>query len=108
VYVFEGGLVEIPHGHRITPDVLKNFKLPRNWNFACLAETALLALEGYQSNFSLDRISVENVRYISGLAQKHGFRTAPYKNSLGYIGDEWINQFCRDQSSARAESPQSA
>lgn len=91
VFCFDGGLIQIPPGYkclhpkidrRIT-DLGDIYKLPKNIFFACLSETALLTLEGIQESYSLDGIKTENVYFLREIAKKHGFETAPFRNSAG-------------------------
>lgn len=85
VFVFEGGLVRIPDGYTLEPDISRSVSLPKSIVYACFAETAMLGMEGVDTHFSLDGIKTENVEYINHLARKHGFRTAPFKNSSGFF-----------------------
>jgi acetylornithine/succinyldiaminopimelate/putrescine aminotransferase/predicted amino acid dehydrogenase len=41
--------------------------------YACMAETALLGLEGIHENFSCGPVTVENVERIRQIARRHGF-----------------------------------
>ena len=73
VLVFEGGVVQVPGD----VDFNFNFGFPPGTSYACMAETMLLALEGRYENFSLGKeLSLERVREIGQLAQKHGFTLA--------------------------------
>ena len=73
VLVFEGGVVQVPGD----VDFNFNFGFPPGTSYACMAETMLLALEGRYENFSLGKeLSLERVREIGQLAQKHGFKLA--------------------------------
>lgn len=84
--------------------------LPGNIVYACLAETALLAMEGRHEPFSLSReLSYERVIEIDQLARKHGVRLAAVMGHTGEITEEEIN-LCRkyalknrEQSSSEVE-----
>lgn len=80
VLIFDGGKAKFINNDRIIGN--KWHKLfPDGIIYGCLAETILLALEGKIENFSIGRgnITEEKVIFISELAQKHGFSTAPFK-----------------------------
>lgn len=71
VLVIASGEVELPGRPKITCDI----GLEGQVVYACLAETALLALEGRYESFSLSRdISYKKVIEIDQLARKHGVR----------------------------------
>jgi predicted amino acid dehydrogenase len=75
VELIRGGAVTLPYGEDV--QVLGNH-LPPGQIFACVAETALLALEGRGSHFSYGDISCDQVAEIQGVALRHGFGlTAP-------------------------------
>ncbi len=75
VLVLRGGVVRLPHN----PDLeLREASLPPGHAFACLAETALLGLDGYRHNFSFGEITKSQVDEISEIGQRHGFK-------LGYV-----------------------
>jgi len=73
VLVIESGEVVIPGEVDFGYDI----GLPPRVAYACLAETALLAMEGRFESFTLGRqLSMEKVKEIYRLFQKHGFRIA--------------------------------
>ena len=73
VLVIESGEVVIPGDINFGYDL----GLPAQTTYACLAETALLAMEGRFENFSLGRdIPIEKVREIFQLFTKHRFKIA--------------------------------
>jgi len=73
VLVIEGGVVEVPGEVEFN----LNFGFPPRTSYACMAETMILTLEGKWENFTLGReISVAQVKEISALATKHGFKLA--------------------------------
>lgn len=65
--------------------------LEGNIVYACLAETALLALDGKFESFTLSRnINFEKVMEIDRLAKKHGVRLSCIMGHNGFITDEEI------------------
>ena len=78
VFVFEGGLVEIPG-----PQASFNFDFgfPPKTSYACMAETIALALEGRYENYSLGKdLTVAQVKEIAGIARRHGFKLAGFRS----------------------------
>ena len=78
VFVFEGGLVEIPG-----PDASFNFDFgfPPKTCYACMAETIALALEGRYENYSLGKdLTITQVAEIAGIARRHGFKLAGFRS----------------------------
>jgi len=80
VLVFEGGKAKIPFSDKIKNRLWQSF-FPEGIIFGCLAETILLALEGYFSDFSIGRgkITEDKLNFIAALSQKYGFSLAPFK-----------------------------
>jgi acyl transferase domain-containing protein/acetylornithine/succinyldiaminopimelate/putrescine aminotransferase/predicted amino acid dehydrogenase/NADPH-dependent curcumin reductase CurA/NADP-dependent 3-hydroxy acid dehydrogenase YdfG/acyl carrier protein len=75
VLVLRGGVVRLPDN----PDLqLREASLPPGHAFACLAETALLGLDGYRHNFSFGEITKSEVDEIAEVGRRHGF-------TLGYV-----------------------
>lgn len=71
VLVIEGGVVDLPGD----ADLGFDFGFPPGQAYACMAETALLALEGRFESFTLGRnITLARVQEMAGLAAKHGVR----------------------------------
>ncbi len=76
VLILDGGVVETP-GLRRTGF---NIGLPDHLSFACLAETALLALDGHRGHGTIGRPTVDQVQRMLELADTHadlGFSLAP-------------------------------
>lgn len=93
VLVIASGEVALP-GKNVVME--KGIGLPGNIVYACLAETALLAMEGRHEAFSLSReLSYERVCEIDQLARKHGVRLAAVMGHTGEITEEEI-ALCRD------------
>jgi predicted amino acid dehydrogenase len=79
VLVIEGGEVLIPGEVDFGYDI----GLPPKVSYACLAETALLAMDGRFESFTLGReLEVEKIKEIYRLFRKHGFELAGLR-SLG-------------------------
>ncbi len=76
VEVIEGGLVELPHKESI--NIPGNHLFPGTV-FACIAETILLAMEGFKGHYSYGPISSKQVTEILHIAAKHGFKLAKSK-----------------------------
>jgi fatty aldehyde-generating acyl-ACP reductase len=74
VTVIDGGLVQYPTGVKIHYDM----GVPKGTTFSCLAETMLLSLSNYPDNFCLGHVTLEQVSYIGGLAEKYGFIPVKY------------------------------
>jgi len=71
VSVIRGGIVRVPGRVNFGFD----FGLPAGHAYACMAEVIVLALEDRYESFSLgQRVYTEQVREITQLAHKHGFR----------------------------------
>jgi fatty aldehyde-generating acyl-ACP reductase len=90
VLVIEGGSVSVPG-----EDVRFNFDFgfPPGTAYACMAETMILALEGRVEDYSLGkRLTVERVREISSLADKHGFRLAGFRSFERAVTEETIDR----------------
>lgn len=93
VLVIASGEVALP-GKNVVME--KPIGLPGNIVYACLAETALLAMEGRHEAFSLSReLSYERVCEIDQLARKHGVRLAAVMGHTGEITEEEI-ALCRE------------
>jgi predicted amino acid dehydrogenase len=91
VLVIASGEVTLPGNIEIS----RTLNLPGKTVYACLAETALLAMEGRHESFSLSReLSYEKVIEIDQLARKHGVRLSAIMGHTGEITEEEIN-LCR-------------
>jgi len=92
VLVIASGEVELPGQVKIG----KTLNLEGGAVYACLAETALLAMEGRFENFSLSReLDYDKVIEIDQLARKHGIRLSAIMGHTGEITDREI-ALCRD------------
>lgn len=96
VLVIASGEVELPG----TPNLNCDIGLEGNVVYACLAETALLLMEGRIEPFTLSReISYQNVKDIYKMALKHGVRLAQIMGPQGEITDQEI-ALCREHALA--------
>lgn len=87
VLVIESGEVLLPG----EPDFGFNIGLPPGVAYACLAETALLALEDRFENFTLGRnIEMERVKEIYRMFKKHGLELEGLRSFGRYVSDEDI------------------
>ena len=87
--VIEGGAVEVPG----PVDFHFNFGFPPKTSYACMAETMILALEERYESFTLGRdLSVEQVKEIAALAEKHGFKLAGFRSFERQVTDEYIER----------------
>ncbi|HEU4324190.1 MAG TPA: hypothetical protein VFS21_13650 [Roseiflexaceae bacterium] len=89
VLVIESGEVLIPGDI----DFGYNIGLPPKTSYACLGETALLAMEGRFEDYTLGRnISIERVKEIYRLFKKHGFQLAGLRSFGRSITDADLAQ----------------
>jgi predicted amino acid dehydrogenase len=85
VLVIEAGEVLLPGEPHLGFDI----GLPRGTVYACLAETALLALLGRFECFSLGReLDTERVKEIYRLARQHGLRLAGLRSFGRAVGEQ--------------------
>jgi predicted amino acid dehydrogenase len=84
VLVIESGEVLIPGDIDFGYDI----GLPPRTSYACLAETALLAMEGRFEDYTLGRnITIERVKEIYHLFKKHQFQLAGLRSFGKYLTD---------------------
>jgi predicted amino acid dehydrogenase len=87
VLVIESGEVLIPGDVDFGYDI----GLPPGTSYACLAETALLAMEGRFEDYTVGRqIDTERVKEIYRLFRKHGFQLAGLRSFGKYVTDEGV------------------
>jgi hypothetical protein len=87
--VIESGEVLIPGEIDFGYDI----GLPPKTSYACLAETALLAMEGRFEDYTLGRnISIDRVKEIYRLFKKHGFQLAGLRSFGKYITDTDVEE----------------
>ncbi len=94
VLVIEGGMVEVPGD----VDFHFDFGFPPRMAYACMAETMALALEGRYEDYSLGKqITRAQVREISEIAGRHGFRLGYFRSfERGPVTEEHI-AYVREQ-----------
>lgn len=91
ILIIASGEVELPGKIKLG----KTIGLQGETVYACLAETALLAMEGLHESFSLSReLSYEKVVQIDRLSRKHGIRLAGIMGHTGEIKEPEI-ELCR-------------
>jgi predicted amino acid dehydrogenase len=87
VLVIESGEVLLPG----EPNFGFDIGLPPGVAYACLAETAVLAMEGRFENFTLGRnIEMDKVKEMYRLFKKHGLQLEGLRSFGHYIADEEI------------------
>ncbi|MFZ4404483.1 MAG: dehydrogenase, partial [Pseudobdellovibrionaceae bacterium] len=87
IIIMESGELILPGSYKLTC----NLGLPGNTVYACLAETAVLALEQRYESFTLGRdIEHSKVKEIYKMAQKHGVQLAHIQGHVGIITDQEI------------------
>jgi predicted amino acid dehydrogenase len=84
VLVIESGEILLPG----TPNFGFDIGLPPGTSYACLAETALLTMEGKFEDYTLGRnIEIERVKEMYHLMKKHGLELAGLRSFDRYITD---------------------
>lgn len=89
VLIIEGGVIAVPGDVEFNFD----FGFPPKTAYACMSETMILALEGRYESYTLGKdVSVEQVREMTQLAAKHGFKLAGFRSFEKAVTDEQIAQ----------------
>jgi fatty aldehyde-generating acyl-ACP reductase len=89
VLVIEGGIVDLPG----QVDFGFNFGFPPGKAYACMAETALLALEGRYESYSLGReVNMDRVEEMACLAAKHRVRLSGFRSFERSVTDAYIDR----------------
>lgn len=87
ILVIDGGMVDVPG----PVDFHFNFGFPEGKAYACMAETIALTLEGRFEDYTLGRdITLERVREITAIAEKHGFRMSGFRSFEREVTHEQI------------------
>jgi predicted amino acid dehydrogenase len=87
VLIVESGEIILPG----TPDFGFDIDMPPGTAYACLSETALLAMEGKYEDYTLGRnIEMDRVKEMYRLWQKHGLELAGLRSFGVYVTDEMI------------------
>jgi predicted amino acid dehydrogenase len=77
ILVIDGGMVDVPG----PVDFHFNFGFPPGKAYACMVETMALALEGRFEDYTVGKeITLDRVREITAIAQKHGFRLSGFRS----------------------------
>lgn len=89
ILVIESGEILLPG----EPDYGFDMGLPPGVAYACLAEAAVLALEGRYENFTLGRnIEMDKVKEMYQLFKKHGLKLEGLRSFGQYVTDEDVEQ----------------
>lgn len=100
VLVIESGEILLPG----QPNFGYDIGLPPGVSYACLAETALLALEGKFEDYTLGRnIEIERVKEIYRLYKKHGLQLSGIRSHGHFLTDADIAQKRRLADELRAD-----
>jgi predicted amino acid dehydrogenase len=87
VLIVESGEIILPG----TPDFGFDIDMPPGTAYACLSETALLAMDGKYEDYTLGRnIEMDRVKEMYRLWQKHGLELAGLRSFGVYVTDEMI------------------
>lgn len=100
VMVIESGEVELPGDYKMRVDIGLQGRIV----YACLAETALLAMDGRMESFTLSRnISYQKVLDIDRMAREHGVRLSHITGHAGIITDTEF-ELCRKHAVERLKN----
>ena len=89
ILVIESGEILLPGD----PDFGFNIGLPPKTAYACLSETALLAMEGRFEDYSIGReLELDKVKEIYRLFKRHGLRLAGMRSFDEYVTDEALDR----------------
>jgi predicted amino acid dehydrogenase len=87
ILVIDGGMVDIPGAVNFNFD----FGFPEGKAYACMAETIALALEGRFEDYTVGKdITLERVKDITAIAERHGFRMSGFRSFEREVTDEQI------------------
>jgi predicted amino acid dehydrogenase len=87
VLIVESGEIVLPG----EPDFGFDIDMPPGTAYACLSETALLAMDGKFEDYTLGRnIEMERVKEMYRLWQKHGLQLAGLRSFGVYVTDEMV------------------
>ena len=93
ILVIDGGMVDVPG----PVDFHFNFGFPEGKAYACMAETIALALEGRFEDYTVGReITLERVREITAIAERHGFRLSGFRSFEREVTEEQIEAVRRN------------
>lgn len=93
ILVIDGGMVDVPG----SVDFHFNFGFPEGKAYACMAETIALALEGRFEDYTVGReITLERVREVTAIAERHGFRMSGFRSFEREVTEEQIETVRRN------------
>lgn len=96
VFLFHGGMGQIPYGYDFEPDYSNHFyQYPSPYiGHGCVLEAIVLAFENKFENYSFGKGNIINSKIdeIYALSLKHGLEIAPFYNSQGL----WQKQFNKE------------
>jgi predicted amino acid dehydrogenase len=93
ILVIDGGMVDVPG----PVNFHFNFGFPDGKAYACMAETIALALEGRFEDYTVGKdITLERVKDITSIAEKHGFRMSGFRSFEREITEEQIEAVRRN------------
>jgi predicted amino acid dehydrogenase len=98
ILVIDGGMVDVPG----PVNFHFNFGFPPGKAYACMAETMALALEGRLEDYTVGKqITLERVREIAAIAEKHGFRLSRFRSFEKEVTEARIETVRRNARNAR-------
>ncbi len=87
ILVIDGGMVDVPGNVNFN----FNFGFPEGKAYACMAETIALTLEGRFEDYTVGKdITLERVKDITAIAEKHGFRMSGFRSFEREVTQEQI------------------
>jgi fatty aldehyde-generating acyl-ACP reductase len=93
ILVIDGGMVDVPG----SVDFHFNFGFPPGKSYACMAETIALALEGRFEDYTVGKeITLEQVREITAIAERHGFRMSGFRSFEREVTEKQIETIRRN------------
>lgn len=99
ILVIDGGMVDVPG----PVDFHFNFGFPEGKAYACMAETIALALEGKFEDYTVGKdITLERVKEITAIAERHGFRMSGFRSFEKQVTEEQIEAVRRNARRGRA------
>lgn len=93
ILVIDGGMVDVPG----PVDFHFNFGFPSGKAYACMAETIALALDGRFEDYTVGKdITLERVKEITAIAERHGFRMSGFRSFEREVTNEQIEAVRRN------------
>jgi len=98
ILVIDGGMVDIPGAVNFH----FNFGFPEGKAYACMAETIALALEGRFEDYTVGKdITLERVKDITAIAERHGFRMSGFRSFEREVTNERIEAVRKNASNGK-------